>query len=109
LVTSGPQEMIVEIEVEKMVEVVNSVVDSGVETAGLLTGLDSIGVLVAGVLSAGVLSTGVLVAGVVSTPWLEDDVVAGVVWAADDSVVVVAADEAGVVAWEVYLVRVVDW
>jgi hypothetical protein len=45
------------------VEVVYSVVageDSGVETAGLLTGLDSIGVLVAGVVSAGVLSAGVL-------------------------------------------------
>ena len=52
-VTSGPHEIIVEIEVEKIVEVVNSVVDgeaSGVETAGLLTGLDSTGVLSAGVL-----------------------------------------------------------
>ena len=52
-VTSGPHEIIVEIEVEKMVEVVNSVVDgetSEVETAGLLTVLDSIGVLFARVL-----------------------------------------------------------
>jgi hypothetical protein len=81
--------------------------DSGVvEAAGLLTGLDSIGVLV---LAAAVLS-GVL-DGVVSIPWLEDEagVYAGVVWAAEDSGVVTAADDAGVVAWEVYLVLVDDW
>lgn len=67
----------------------------------MVTGLDSTGVLVAGVLE-----------GVVSTPWLDDEVgldstgvlVAGVLSAGEDTGVVVAADDAGVVGALVGLV-----
>lgn len=66
-----------------MVTVVSSGTD---EVAGLVAGLDAIGVVV--------------------TPWLEDEagVEAGVDWAGEDAGVVEATDEAGVVAWDVGLV-----
>jgi hypothetical protein len=57
-----------------------------VETTGLVTGLDLIGVVV--------------------TPWLEDEagVEAGVDWAGEDFGVVEATDDTEVVAWDVGLV-----